>query len=46
VPTIRANGRVIWECGGLGANVIPTPVLNKDLLIVMSGYRDPKADGN
>jgi outer membrane protein assembly factor BamB len=36
------NGRVIWECGGLGANVIPTPVLNKDLLIVMSGYRDPK----
>lgn len=36
------NGRVIWECGGLGANVIPSPVLNKDLLIVMSGYRDPK----
>lgn len=37
-----SNGQVIWECGGLGANVIPTPVLNKDLLIVMSGYRDPK----
>lgn len=37
-----SNGRVIWECGGLGANVIPMPVLNKDLLIVMSGYRDQK----
>ncbi|MFM8395996.1 MAG: PQQ-binding-like beta-propeller repeat protein [Acidobacteriota bacterium] len=37
-----SNGRVIWECGGLGANVIPSPVLNKDLLIVMSGYRDPR----
>ena len=36
------DGRVIWECAGLGANVIPVPVLNKDLLIVMSGYRDQK----
>ena len=36
------NGQVIWECGGLGGNVIPTPVVNGDLLIVMSGYRDPK----
>jgi outer membrane protein assembly factor BamB len=37
-----ATGRLIWECGGLGANVIPTPVVQDDLLIVMSGYRDPK----
>lgn len=37
-----ATGQVIWECGGLGGNVIPTPVVKDDLLIVMSGYRDPK----
>lgn len=37
-----ATGKVIWECGGLGANVIPTPVIQGDLLLVMSGYRDPK----
>lgn len=36
------DGKVIWECAGLGANVIPVPVLNKDLLIVMSGFRDQK----
>jgi outer membrane protein assembly factor BamB len=35
------TGRVIWEASGLGANVIPTPVLLKDTVIVMSGYRDP-----
>ncbi len=37
-----ATGKVVWECGGLGANVIPTPVVQGDLLLVMSGYRDPK----
>ncbi len=35
------NGKVIWECAGLGGNVIPAPVRIGDLIIVMSGYRDP-----
>jgi outer membrane protein assembly factor BamB len=36
-----ATGKVIWECGGLGTNVIPTPVVHNDIVIVMSGHRDP-----
>lgn len=36
------TGKLIWECAGLGANVIPSPVQQGDILIVMSGYRDPK----
>ena len=35
------TGEVIWEVGGLGRNVIPTPVLQKDIVFVMSGYRNP-----
>ena len=36
------SGKVVWECGGLGANVIPAPVLvDGDMVIVMSGFRDP-----
>ena len=37
-----ANGKLIWECGGLGSNVIPHPAVQNDLLLVMSGHRDPK----
>jgi outer membrane protein assembly factor BamB len=36
------SGKVIWECAGLGANTIPQPVYQDDLVFVMSGYRDPK----
>jgi outer membrane protein assembly factor BamB len=36
-----ANGDVVWECGGLGVNVIPMPVLADNLVIVMSGFRSP-----
>lgn len=36
-----ANGELIWECAGLGANTIPAPVHFKDMVIVMSGYRNP-----
>jgi outer membrane protein assembly factor BamB len=36
------NGKVIWECGGLGLNVIPMPVQQNDLIFAMSGFRDPK----
>lgn len=35
-----ATGEVQWECGGLGANVIPTPVVDDRLLYAMSGFRD------
>jgi outer membrane protein assembly factor BamB len=33
------NGEVIWECGGQTANAIPTPVIDGDSVICMSGYR-------
>ena len=35
------TGKLIWECAGLGGNVIPAPVRIDDLVIVMSGYRNP-----
>jgi outer membrane protein assembly factor BamB len=35
------TGKVIWECAGLGANVIPHPVRQDDLVFVMSGYMNP-----
>ncbi len=35
------TGRLIWECAGLGANTIPQPVRQDDLVFVMSGFRDP-----
>jgi outer membrane protein assembly factor BamB len=36
------TGKVIWECAGLGANTIPQPVRQEDLVFVMSGYMNPK----
>jgi outer membrane protein assembly factor BamB len=36
-----STGKVVWECGGLGANAIPTPVLFENSVLVMSGYRNP-----
>lgn len=35
------DGRLIWEAGGLGLNTIPQPVRSEDIVLVMSGYRDP-----
>ena len=35
------TGKVIWECGGLGSNVIPAPVFYNNTVIVMSGHREP-----
>jgi outer membrane protein assembly factor BamB len=35
------TGKVIWECAGLGTNVIPAPVIMKDVVYVMSGHRNP-----
>jgi outer membrane protein assembly factor BamB len=35
------TGKVIWECAGLGSNPIPQPVRQDDLVLVMSGHRNP-----
>jgi len=34
-----ANGHVIWECGGMTANVIPTPVYANGVVYCASGFR-------
>jgi len=36
-----ATGKLIWECAGLGSNVIPAPVRLGDVVYVMSGHREP-----
>jgi outer membrane protein assembly factor BamB len=38
-----ATGDVIWECGGLGTNPIPVPVVFEDLVFCMTGHREPGA---
>jgi len=35
------TGKVVWECGGLGLNCIPTPVADDEMVYVMSGFRQP-----
>jgi outer membrane protein assembly factor BamB len=35
------TGKLIWDCAGLGTNVIPAPVQQGDVVFVMSGHRDP-----
>lgn len=35
------SGELIWECAGLGSNPIPQPVIQDDLVLVMTGHRDP-----
>jgi outer membrane protein assembly factor BamB len=35
------TGKIIWECAGLGVNVIPAPVYANGIVYVMSGYRNP-----
>jgi outer membrane protein assembly factor BamB len=34
-----ATGKLIWECGGLTANVIPTPVAGDGMVYPISGFR-------
>lgn len=36
------TGKLIWEVAGLGTNVIPQPVRHNDVVLVMSGHREPK----
>ena len=33
------NGEVIWQCSGLTGNVIPSPVVDGDVVYCMSGYQ-------
>ena len=33
------TGKLIWECGGMTLNVIPTPVAAHGMVYVMSGFR-------
>jgi outer membrane protein assembly factor BamB len=35
------TGKLIWECSGLGSNVIPMPVYADGIVYVMSGHRRP-----
>jgi outer membrane protein assembly factor BamB len=36
-----ANGKLVWECGGLGSNPIACPLVYDGMAIAMSGHRDP-----
>ncbi len=36
-----ASGEVVWECAGLGSNVIPAVVRDGDVIYAMSGHREP-----
>jgi len=36
-----ASGALIWECAGLGTNVIPMPVYADGIVYVASGHRQP-----
>jgi outer membrane protein assembly factor BamB len=33
------TGEVIWECGGMTRNVVPTPVMGFDMIYCTSGFR-------
>jgi outer membrane protein assembly factor BamB len=35
------SGEPVWECAGLGANCIPSPVAGDGMVYVMSGHREP-----
>lgn len=34
-----ADGKLIWECGGLTENAIPCPVVHEDTVFCMTGYQ-------
>ncbi len=36
------TGKLLWECAGLGVNVIPQPIYHDGVVYVMSGYVNPK----
>jgi outer membrane protein assembly factor BamB len=37
-----ATGKLLWECAGLGSNVIPAPVAGHGMVFVMSGHERKK----
>jgi len=37
------SGKILWECGGQTAVLIPSPVVLDDMVICMSGYRSSAA---
>jgi outer membrane protein assembly factor BamB len=37
------SGKILWECGGQTAVLIPSPVILDDMVICMSGYRSSAA---
>ncbi len=37
------SGKVLWECGGQTAVLVPSPVVLDDMVICMSGYRGSAA---
>jgi outer membrane protein assembly factor BamB len=37
------TGKLIWECGGMTANAIPSPVAGHGMVYVMSGFRGSAA---
>ncbi|MFT4538029.1 MAG: outer membrane protein assembly factor BamB [Planctomycetota bacterium] len=37
-----ATGELLWECGGLGVNAIPSVMRHGDTVLAMSGYKEPK----
>lgn len=38
-----ATGKLVWECGGMTVNAIPTPIVMGDIVIVTSGFRGAAA---
>lgn len=36
-----ASGEIVWQCAGLGTNVIPTPLYRDGVVYVASGHRSP-----
>lgn len=34
------TGELLWECGGLGSNAIPTPLRHEDVVLAMTGHRE------
>jgi outer membrane protein assembly factor BamB len=37
------SGEVIWECGGMTGNVIPSPVMANHMVYLLSGFRGSAA---
>jgi outer membrane protein assembly factor BamB len=38
-----ASGKIVWECGGMTVNPIPSPVKYRDAVIAVSGYKGAAA---